>query len=144
MLEPRYRQLVRLSALYDVLATAAFATPWTFELLHRTLGLISPLPAFEPTHVFFVNLLGSLVLVWSALRLWHPLPIYGAFDAAARGLFFFWQVYYLLVFGISPIVWVFAFFEFGFGAAQAYGYWLLNRRSGPASNCSLVRQVRAP
>ena len=127
MLESKYRQLVRASAIYDVIATAAFATPWTFHLLHQTLGLISPLPAFEPLHVFFVNLLGSIVLVWSALRILRPEPIFGLFDAVARGLFLFWQIYYLMVFDISPVVWVFAAFECAFGIAQGYGYWLWYR-----------------
>ena len=140
MLETQYRQLVRYSAIYDVLATAAFATPWTFHLLHQTLGLISPLPTFEPMHIFFVNLLGCLVLVWSALRIWRPDPIFGAFDSVARGLFLFWQVYYLLVFNISLIVWAFAAFEFAFGISQAYGYWLLRKvRSDAPSNCKVVR-----
>ena len=139
MLESRYRQLVRSSAIYDVLATAAFATPWTFHLLHRTLGLVSPLPEFEPLHIFFVNLLGCLVLVWSALRIWRPDPIFGLFDSVARGLFFLWQVYYLLVFGISPFVWVFAAFEFAFGASQAYGYWLLYKvRARQPSKCKII------
>jgi hypothetical protein len=144
MLETKYRQLVRYSAIYDVFATAAFATPWTFHLLHQTLGLISPLPTFEPMHIFFVNLLGCLVLVWSALRIWRPDPIFGAFDSVARGLFFFWQVYYLLVFSISPIVWVFAAFEFAFGISQAYGYWLLHKiHSGSPSNCKVVKHFAA-
>ena len=69
MFEHRYRQLVRTSAIYDLVATAAFATPWTFQLVHQTLGLISPLPDFKPLHGFFANLLGSIVVVWSILRI---------------------------------------------------------------------------
>jgi hypothetical protein len=126
MLEYRYRQLVRSSAIYDLVATAAFATPWTFRIVYQTLGLISPLPEFQPLHMFFVNLLGSIVVVWSILRIWRPEPILGLFDSFARSLFLFWQVYYLIVYGISPVVWVFAAFEFAFGASQAYGYWLLH------------------
>lgn len=139
MFEIKYRKLVRLSAVYDVFATAAFATPWTFHLLHQTLGVVSPLPVFEPMHILFVNLLGCLVLVWSALRILRPEPIFGAFDSVARGLFFFWQVYYLLIFSISPVVWIFSVFEFAFGISQAYGYWLLYKvSSGVPSNCKVV------
>ena len=77
--------------------------------------------------------------MWSVLRIWRPDPIFGAFDSVARGLFLFWQVYYLLVFSISPVVWVFAAFEFAFGITQAYGYWLLYKvRSGGLSNCKVV------
>ena len=139
MFEHRYRQLVRFSAIYDLAATAAFATPWTFQLVHQALGLISPLPDFQPLHVFFANMLGSIVVVWSILRIWRPEPILGLFDSFARGMFFFWQIYYLLVYGISPVVWVFAALEFAFGASQAYGYWLLHKvRSGAPARCRIV------
>ncbi len=142
MFEHRYRQLVRFSAIYDLVATAAFATPWTFQVVHQTLGLISPLPEFQPLHVFFVNLLGSIVVVWSALRIRRPEPILGLFDSFARSLFFLWQIYYLLAYDISPVVWVFAAFEFAFGASQAYGYWLLHKvRSGAPSRCRVVRRL---
>ena len=142
MFEHRYRQLVRTSAIYDLLATAAFATPWSFQLVHQTLGLISPLPDFKPLHVFFANLLGNIVVVWSILRIWRPEPILGLFDSYARGLFFFWQIYYLLVYGITPVVWVFAAFEFAFCVSQAYGYWLLHKiRSGTPTRCRIVSHL---
>ena len=50
MLLNRYKQLVRASAVYDLVVTAAFATPWTFQVVHQLLGQISPLPVFEPLH----------------------------------------------------------------------------------------------
>jgi hypothetical protein len=118
-----YLRLVRASAIYDLAVTAGFATPWTFAMVHQLLGQISPMPAFEPMHVLFANLLGSLVVVWSLLRIWQPRPVFGLADAAARGLFFTWQMYYLLAMHGVPIVWAFAAFEFLFGVTQAYGYW---------------------
>lgn len=133
MQELRYRRLVRISGFYDFLATAAFATPWTFQLLYRLLNQISPMPAFDPTHVLFVNLMGSVILVWSALRIWRPEPILGLFDAFARGLFFCWQVYYLVLFGITPVTWAFAAVELLFGVTQAWGYWrLVKARPDPS------------
>lgn len=127
----RYQQLVRASAVYDLAVTGAFATPWTFHVVHQVLRQISPLPAFEPLHVLFANLLGSIVVIWSLLRIWHPQPVFGLFDSLARGLFFIWQLYYLLAMNGSPIVWFFAVLEFAFGVAQVYGYWLLYKvRSG--------------
>lgn len=125
MLESSYRRLVRASGLYDLVATAAFATPWTFALVHQLLNRISPMPTFEPTHALFVNLMGSVIVVWSALRIWRPEPILGLFDAFARAIFFVWQLYYLLVHGITPVVWAFATVELLFGVSQTYGYWLL-------------------
>ncbi len=129
----RYKQLVRASAIYDLVVTAGFATPWTFHIVHQLLGTISPLPAFEPIHVLFANLLGSIVVVWAILRVRDPQPIFGLFDSFARGLFFIWQMYYLIAMDGSPIIWVFAAFEFAFGAAQAYGYTLIRGKNSGAS-----------
>lgn len=134
MTESRYRQLVRASGIYDVLATAAFATPWTFAPIFQLFSNIAPMPAFDPTHALFVNLLGSVVLVWSALRIWRPEPVFGLFDACARALFFCWQIYYLLVHDITPVVWAFATIELLFGVLQAVGYWrLVSYRAGSAA-----------
>lgn len=140
----RYKQLVRVSAVYDLVVTAAFATPWTFHAVHQLLGQISPLPAFEPLHVLFANLLGSIVVVWSLLRIRDPQPVFGLFDSFARGLFCTWQVYYLVGMDGSPIVWVFAVFEFAFGVIQAYGYWLVCKvRSGAPTRCRVIQHFVA-
>lgn len=119
---PRYRRLVQASAVYDLLATAAFATPWSFAWLHGLLSQWQPLPPFEPMHVLMANLMGSVVLVWSVVRLRHPLPVMGLYDGVARALFGAWQLYYLLVAGGVPLVAMFTVFELGFGVAQLAGY----------------------
>lgn len=140
MFKNRYRSLVRASALYDLVATAAFATPWTFAIVHRMLSSLSPLPDFQPLHVLFANLLGSIVIVWSIIRLRDPQAIYGFYDSIARGLFAVWQLYYLLAMHGSPIVWSFAFFEIAFGVTQGYGYWLYRKiESQQPTNCKVVR-----
>ena len=144
MLSNIYRRLVRTSAIYDLVATAAFATPWTFELVHKLLGQISSLPPFEPLHVLIANLLGSIVVVWSVLRIRNPQPVFGLFDSVARGLFFTWQLYYLVVMNGAPIVWFFAGPEFVFGLSQAYGYWLLHKvRTGTPTSCKIVKHFAA-
>ncbi|POZ60659.1 hypothetical protein [Chromobacterium alticapitis] len=140
----KYLKLVRLSALYDLMATAAFATPWTFAAVHTLLGSISPLPAFAPIHVLFANLLGSVVVIWSVLRLRRPEAEFGLYDTFARGLFFIWQLYYLLAMNGVAIVWGFAAMEAAFGIAQGYGYWLLRKtESGKPSACRIVMALRA-
>ena len=140
MLTNRYLKLVRASAIYDLLATAAFATPWTFGLVHSFLSSVSPLPAFEPLHVLFANLLGTIVIVWSVLRVLRPTAELGLYDSVARALFFVWQLYYLLAMNGSPVVWSFAFFELAFCLTQAYGYWLLRKmNSNDTSSCRVVR-----
>lgn len=128
MLSANYLRLVQASAIYDLVVTAGFATPWTFRIVHHLLAQLSPLPPFEPLHVLFANLLGSIVVVWSLLRIWKPQPILGLFDSFSRFLFFAWQLYYLLAMDGTPIVWFFAAFEIAFALSQAYGYWLLHKR----------------
>jgi len=144
MRERDYRRLVRSSAVYDLVATAGFATPWTFDILHRLLSQISPLPPFQAAHVLIANLLGSIVIVWATLRLARPEPVFGLFDSFSRGLFFIWQLYYLLVMNGAPFVWFFAAFELAFLVSQAYGYWrLVGAEPGVPPQCEDA-QLTAP
>ena len=99
----QYRQVVRASAWYDLIVTAAFATPWSFAALHGALSALSlhwnlpgDLPAFEPMHMLMANLLGSIVCVWAVLRIRDPQPVFGRYDAAGRLLFAAWQGYALM------------------------------------------------
>ena len=69
----QYRHVVRGSAWYDLIVTAAFVTPWSFAALHgvltalgQALDLPGELPAFAPMHMLMANLLGSVVCVWAA------------------------------------------------------------------------------
>ena len=93
-----FRRVVRASAIYDVLMTAAFATPWTFLLLREHLSALNvglggvPLPVFGPFHLLISSLFGSVVIVWSVLRMLDPQPRFGRYDAAARYLFSTWMV----------------------------------------------------
>jgi hypothetical protein len=109
---PTYRRIVRASAIYDVLLTFPFATPWTFAGALALLSEInvrlggSPLPAFEPFHILMACLMGSAVMVWSALRIRDPQPLYGRFDAGARLLFATWMGWALLQTG-APLLWLF-------------------------------------
>ncbi|MFJ3370890.1 hypothetical protein [Pseudomonas sp. NPDC086251] len=120
----QYRQLVRGSAWYDLIVTAAFATPWSFAALHGLLSSVSQafnlsgeLPAFEPMHMLMANLLGSIVCVWAVLRIRDPQQIYGRYDAAGRFLFSAWQLY-ALVHGASSLLVIFLFFELAWGVVQ--------------------------
>lgn len=118
-----YRKIVRASALYDLLLTAPFATPWSFALAHAQLDRVNQglggaaLPAFTPFHVLFACLLGSVVLVWAALRLRDPQPLYGRFDGVARLLFTTWMLWALHATG-APLLWLFVVPELAWGVAQ--------------------------
>jgi len=120
-----YLRLVRASALYDLLVTAPFATPWSLAWLLRqldelgqALGL-APLAVFPPEALLLGNLLGSVVCVWAGLRLLQPSLLLGRLDAVARGLFALWQAWALYQ-GASPLLAVFLLVEIGFGIAQAW------------------------
>jgi hypothetical protein len=120
----QYRRLVRGSAWYDLIVTAAFATPWSFAALHgvltaisQTLNLPGELPAFAPMHMLMANLLGSVVCIWAVLRIRDPQWVYGRYDAVARFLFAAWQGY-ALVHGASSLLLTFLFFELAWGIAQ--------------------------
>ena len=120
----QYRHVVRGSAWYDLIVTAAFVTPWSFAALHgvltalgQALDLPGELPAFAPMHMLMANLLGSVVCVWAVLRIRDPQALYGRYDAVARFLFAAWQGY-ALVHGASSILTVFLVFELAWGIAQ--------------------------
>ena len=117
------RRLVRASGLYDLFLTAGFATPWTFALIRGQLSSVNvalggaALPAFAPFHLLFACLMGSVVLVWSALRILEPSTRLGRFDGAARFLFTLWMVWCLQATG-APLLWLFIVPEFVWGVAQ--------------------------
>ncbi|NVJ13650.1 hypothetical protein [Myxococcus sp. AM010] len=92
-------RIIQASALYDLVVTAPFATPWTagwlLEKLHH-LHVVLALPGaappeFGPMHLFFVSLMGTIVTVWSVLRLWKPEPSLGAADTVGRAGFSLWM-----------------------------------------------------
>ena len=129
---PTYLSIVRASALYDLLVTTPFATPWTFLIVRRQLSTLNQglgghaLPPFEPIHILISSLFGSIVLVWSLLRLRHPSARLGRFDALGRMLFTGWMAWALTVTG-EPLLWLFLIPEFSWGVAQS-----LPVRSRPA------------
>ncbi|MBV6324718.1 hypothetical protein [Duganella violaceipulchra] len=118
-----FRKIVLGSAIYDLIVTAPFATPWSFAYartqlddINRLLGGAA-LPAFEPFHVLFACLLGSVVLVWSLLRISDPQQRFGRFDGLARLLFSTWMTWTLAVTG-APLLWLFIVPEMAFCVAQ--------------------------
>lgn len=120
---PASRRLVRASALYDLFLTAGFATPWTFAPVHGHLSGLNvalgggALPAFTPFHMLFACLMGSIVLVWSVLRILEPTTRLGRFDGTGRFLFSLWMAWCLYVTG-EPLLWLFIVPEFAWGVAQ--------------------------
>ncbi|MEV3857412.1 hypothetical protein AB0J38_24165 [Streptomyces sp. NPDC050095] len=133
---PRYLRTVRASAWYDLVVTAGFATPWTYALVHDALAALSTtlggpaFPAPDPMQTLYANLMGSVVLVWAALRLLRPLPLHGLYDGAARVLFTMWQGY-ALVQGAPRVLWLFLVVELT-GAVVQLTPWVRLRVRGNA------------
>ena len=142
----QYRRVVRGSAWYDLIVTAAFVTPWSFAVLHgglaglsQALDLPGALPAFEPMHMLMANLLGSIVCVWAVLRIRDPQQVYGRYDAVGRLLFATWQLYALLH-GATALLVIFLFFELAWGVAQVLPVKTLSPASRSRSHGGSVDQ----
>jgi hypothetical protein len=118
-------RVIRRSALYDVIVTAPFATPWTARAivsalgaLHDALGLSGERPALVGAiAVLLANLMGSLVVLWSIVRLRAPSLAHGATDTIARAVFALWMAW-ALVAGASPLLAGFLVAEITWGVAQ--------------------------
>ncbi|WP_175653319.1 hypothetical protein [Pseudomonas sp. Marseille-P9899] len=138
-----YRGLVRASGWYDLLVTAAFVTPWSLALLHGALsqlsagwGLAGELPPFAPMHVLMANLMGSIVCVWSVLRIRDPQVQFGRYDAAGRLLFASWQAYALMQ-GASELIWGILVLELAWAALQLWPVRAVDNSSDQKTiNCS--------
>ncbi len=120
-----YFRLTRASALYDIVIITPFATPWTFALLYPQLSDLNlllggaPLSASSPVLALFACLLGSLVLLWSSLRLVRTSLVLGRFDATGRAVFSVWMVWTLAQGGL-PLLWFYLVPEVLWAAAQAW------------------------
>ena len=138
-----YLRLVRASAMYDLLVTTALATPWTLPLAHRLISSLNvqlggaPLPDFAPFHMFIGGLLGSIVTVWSLLRLKHPNVQLGRYDGAARFLFSGWMAWTLAQTG-APVLWLLLVPEFLWGVAQ---WWPLQSAPGRLQTSTPLRST---
>ncbi|WP_457419040.1 hypothetical protein [Roseateles sp. P5_E7] len=121
----QFRHVVRASAVYDLVVTAPFATPWSFAIAFGHLGAVNlalggqPLPAFAPMHMLFALLMGSVVLVWSVLRLRGPTQQFGRYDAATRVLFSLWMAWAWMQTG-EPVLLLFIVPEVSWAVVQAW------------------------
>ena len=120
-----FRRIVRASGIYDLVVTAPFATPFTFALVERALrslhdasGADGEMPAFAPAQALMAHLLGSVVVVWSVLRIREPEARFGRLDAVARWLFSAWMLW-AVAHGASTLILGFVVFEVAFGVAQS-------------------------
>jgi len=129
-----YRRLICASAIYDIFVTFPFALPglaaWNiaqFRILHESFGMSGSIPEFEPLHIFFVNLMGTVVMTWSYLRVVRPDPLLGLLDGIGRFLFSSWMLYYLFAHHATGLLWLFFVPEISWGIAQVGGYFKLDQ-----------------
>jgi hypothetical protein len=120
-----YSRVVKASAIYDLIVTAPFATPWTFVPLatafagmDAALGLPGSIEIPHGLALLMGNLMGSVVMVWSVARYRLGMPILGRYDAVARFLFAAWQIY-ALAGGLSWIILPILIAEIAFGVVQS-------------------------
>ena len=136
MTHARYLRIVWLSALYDLIATASFATPWTARFtLHQLAALGFGGAAMRPPNaldLLFITMFGSIVTIWSVVRLRRPSVELGIADGIGRVVFALWQAY-ALGNGVNHVVGVFLVFELGFAIAQLGGAAALGRTARRAA-----------
>lgn len=121
-------QVGRAGAIYDLMTTVGFATPWTATLIlgiladvHDKLGLGGdPMPTFETSHLLFVTLFGVIVSLWSVVRITWPAPLLIAADTVGRAAFSTFFIWSLLN-GHSAVVVAFLIPEVSWLFAQALG-----------------------
>lgn len=119
-----YHRFYRFSAWYDLLVTWPFAMPFTLALywgplmggLTDILGL-SPLPALDPHAVLFANFFGTVVLIWSVVRLRLNDPALALYDGIGRAAFSLWMIN-ALMHGATPLLWAFLVPEIIFAILQ--------------------------
>lgn len=141
----RFRQVVRASAIYDLLVTAPFATPWTFAWNWRQLSALNErlggaaLPAFDVYPTLVATLMGSLVMVWSVLRIATPERRLGRADGVARLLFSTWMAWALAI-THAPLLWLFVVPELAWGVAQ---WWPVRAVDAAAETTSTATRAGA-
>jgi hypothetical protein len=130
-----YRRLVAAGGLYDLLVSAPFATPWTARLVLETMQRLhaalhlggAPAPTFASLPLVFVAFFGTVVTLWSLVRLVYRRPVDGGIDALGRIAFASWMAWGLAQ-GASHLLGVFLVLELGFALAQGVGFLRLGAR----------------
>jgi hypothetical protein len=126
----------RAGAIYDLVVTVAFATPWTAVImldlqrwLHTGLGAAgTQLPEFGPVQMLFMNMAGTAVTMWAIARILHPVPALIAIDTfIGRVGFSVWMIV-ALASGASAVIAVFLVLEVGWAMLQGAGL-LAERRA---------------
>ena len=125
MITPQlFRRIYRASAWYDLCVTWVFATPVTLALfwpllqgINAAMGAPAPTPDLGVYAMLFGNFFGTVVVIWSLVRLRLDLPALGRADAVGRVAFSLWMIT-ALANGAGPVLWLFLTFEICWAAVQ--------------------------
>lgn len=103
-------RIYRASAIYDLVLSAPFAVApgvWAVWAAMNTLSALAGLPALAPldSHgMMFANFFGTIVTLWSVLRLYLDRTELARWDAVGR-LSFSLAMAVALANGASPLLW---------------------------------------
>jgi hypothetical protein len=85
------RRIVAAGAVYDLITVGPLAMPFTAPAhlnlmfnVNELLGFEGAMPVFEPIHILFVNLFGTMLAVWAGFRLLAFRPGFAVADFAVR------------------------------------------------------------
>ncbi len=125
----------RAGAVYDLIVTVGFATPFTAPLLlaltrflHDALDLPgAQLPELDPTALLFTSMFGTAVTMWAIARILRPEVRFIAIDTVGRAVFSLWMIWALLN-GQSATIVVFLIGEVTWLILQLSGLLRLRRR----------------
>jgi len=127
--ETRYRKVVWIGGVYDLIVNLPFALPVlvsvhlaTLEKFQAWLGFSGEFPVFDPFQLLFLNAFGSVAVIWALLRITKPEPLFGLTDGAMRAVLSSLMLYYLVAWNIPQIVILFLVPEIAFALAQLGGY----------------------
>ncbi len=79
--------------------------------LNGLIGGTATAPVFEPIHILFVSLTGSLVSVWVIARLLNPAGVLAVVDGWGRLWVGATIVWIIVAMGGPPVLWMFVFTE---------------------------------
>ncbi|MFO0695925.1 MAG: hypothetical protein U0230_20350 [Polyangiales bacterium] len=118
-----FHRIYRASAWYDLWVSTPFALAPVVALVWPLFDLLQqrmtgrPLPPLDPHGMLFANFFGSVVLVWSLVRLRYDDPRLARFDAVGRVLFTI-AMLRALAYGAMPLLYGFVVVEAVFGLLQ--------------------------
>jgi hypothetical protein len=103
----------RWGAMYDLVASIAFVTPWTASWMLNLIGS----SVSGTSSLMLATLFGTVVVMWSVVRWRRPEPLLIGADTVGRALFSIWFGWALWQ-GATPVLVLFLVLEVFWGVAQ--------------------------